>query len=167
MAFLLVFLTNRALWWAIIPGVTLIGLAALIALDQLLPTVGEVAGGALFLGAMGLSFWVIYLTNREHWWAVIPGGVLFTLALVAGLSSVFDGLETGGILFLGLGLTFGLLSVVPTPQGQMKWALIPAAVLSVMGLLVLGAAVSLIGYIWPMALILIGLFLLLRTFVSR
>ena len=38
----------------------------------------------MFLGTIGLSFWVIYLTRRDFWWAVIPGGALMTLALVAG-----------------------------------------------------------------------------------
>jgi len=94
-----------------------------------LPDVPETLGGVLFLAAIGLAFWVIYFTKRELWWAVIPGGAMFTLALVAGLESVFEGAEMGGVFFLGLGLTFVLLYFVPTPQGRMKWALIPAAVL--------------------------------------
>ena len=32
-------------------------------------------GGALFLGSIGLAFWVIYFVRRDFWWAVIPGGV--------------------------------------------------------------------------------------------
>ncbi len=167
LAFLFAFLRDRAHWWAVIPGFTLLGLAALIFVDQFLPQVGDALGGTIFLGGVGLSFWALYVINRQHWWAIIPGGTLFTLALVAGLSSVVDGAVTGGIFFLGLGLTFGLLSVVPTPQGRIKWALIPAAVLCVMGLLIIAAATPLLGYLWPMALILIGLFVIFRTLVSR
>jgi len=165
--FLYVFLTDRANWWAVIPGFVLLSLAVLIVLNQLAPGVGGTWGGALFLGGVGLGFWVIYFVNREHWWAVIPGGVLLTLALVAGLSSMLEGTEVGGVFFLGLGLTFGLLSFLPTPQGRMKWALIPAAVLLVMGLLITAAFASALNYLWPVALILIGLYLIFRTFGFR
>ena len=164
--FLYVFLTDRTHWWAIIPGFGLLGLAALIALDQFWPRVGDVLGGTIFLGGIGLAFWVIYFLNREHWWAVIPGGVMFTVALIAGLDSLFEGAEMGGVLFLGLGLTFGLLSLLPTPQGRMKWALIPAAVLLVMGLLITAASTGILEYLWPAALILVGLYLLFRMFRS-
>ena len=164
--FLYVFLTDRTQWWAIIPGFGLLGLAALIALDQFVPQVGDVLGGTIFLGGIGLAFWVIYFVNREHWWAVIPGGVMFTVALIAGLDSVFEGAEMGGVLFLGLGLTFGLLSLLPTPQGRMKWALIPATVLLVMGLLITAATTGILEYLWPAALILVGLYLLFRMFRS-
>ena len=164
--FLYMFLTNRTQWWAIIPGFALLGLAALIALDEFFPRVGDALGGMIFLGGIGLAFWVIYFLNREHWWAVIPGGVMFTVALITGLDAVFEGAETGGVLFLGLGLTFGLLSLLPTPQGRMRWALIPAAVLLVMGLLITAAATGILEYLWPAALIVVGLYLLFRMFRS-
>lgn len=167
LVFLYMFLTNRTQWWAIIPGFGLLGLAALIALDEFWPQFGEALGGTIFLGGVGLAFWVIYFQKREYWWAVIPGGVMFTVALIAGLDAVFEGAETGGVLFLGLGLTFGLLSLLPTPQGQMRWALIPAAILLVMGLLVTAATTGILQYLWPTALILVGLYLLFRMFRSR
>jgi len=167
LVFLYVFLTNRVHWWALIPGFALLSIAALIALDEFWPQVGDALGGTIVLGGIGLAFWVIYFLNREHWWAVIPGGVMFTVALIAGLDAVFEGAETGGVLFLGLGLTFGLLSLLPTPQGRMRWALIPAAVLLVIGLLITAATTGIFEYLWPAALILVGLYLLYRMFVSR
>lgn len=168
LVFLYVFLTDqRANWWAVIPGFALLGIATLIALDQFWPELGDIVGGALFLGGIGLAFWVIYFINRKHWWAVIPGGVLFTLALVVGLESVFEGAEMGGVFLLGLGLTFGLLSLVPTPRGRMRWALIPAAVLLVIGLLITAATTGILEYLWAIALILVGLYLLFRIFRPR
>lgn len=163
LVFLYVFLTSRANWWAIIPGLVLLSLAAVSVLDQFAPQVGENWGGAIFLGGIGLAFWMIYFVKREHWWAVIPGGVLFTLALVAGLSSVLAGVEVSGVFFLGLGLTFALLAFLPTPEGRMKWPLIPAGVLLVLGLLMAAAATEIINYLWPVALILAGGYLLFRA----
>jgi hypothetical protein len=165
--FVYVFLVNRANWWAVIPGFVLLSLAALMAFDWLAPELGGDWEGALFLGGIGLAFWVVYLASRENWWAVIPGGVLLTLALVVGLSSGLEGVEVGGVFFLGLGLTFGLLSLVRTPEGRMKWALIPAAVLLVMGLLITATATAVLKYVWPAALVLVGLYLIVRTFGFR
>ena len=164
--FLYMFLTNRANWWAIISGFTLLGLAALIALDQFLPRVGDALGGTIFLGGIGLAFWVVYFLNREHWWAVIPGGVMFTVALIAGLDSVFEGAEMSGVLFLGLGLTFGLLYFLPTPYRQMKGAVIPGDVILMVVLLSTARATGVLEYLWAIALILVGLYLLFRMFRS-
>ena len=163
---LYVFLSNRTQWWAVIPAFALLGIGALIAISQLAPGLGA-WGGALFLGALGLAFWVIYLTNREYWWAVIPGGVLITLALVAGLSSVLEGIDVSGVFFLGLAATFGLLSFIRTPEGRLKWALIPAIVMLVMGLAMTAFSASLVKYLWPLALIGGGIYLIVRMARSK
>jgi len=168
LVFLFIFLTApQSNWWAAIPGFVLLGLTGTIALDELAPAVGETWSGSLFLGGIALAFWVIYLVNTDYWWAVIPGGVLLTLAVVAGLSEVMEGVEMGGVFFFGLGLTFGLLAFLPTPEGRLKWALIPAIVLLVMGALVTAAAAQLINYLWPALMILGGLYLLYRVLRSR
>lgn len=161
--FLSVFALNREQWWAVIPGFTLLGLAGLIGFGDRL---GEL-GGALFLGAIGLSFWVIYFLRRDFWWAVIPGGVLFTLAAVAGLSNVLPGLVLGGLFFIGMALTFLAIYLLPNPEGRMTWALIPAGILGAMGILLMLSLGGLINYIWALALIVAGAYLLLRTTVLR
>ena len=169
LAFLFLFLTDyRANLWAAIPGFFLLGLAATISLGQWFPWFGRTWGGALFLGAIGLAFWAIYFANREHWWVIIPGGVFLTLALLAGLSfrPSFRRIGSGWIFFLGLGLTFALLSFLSTSEKRMKWTLIPAAVLLVMGLLTMAIATAAF-YIWPIVLILGGCYLLFRTFRPR
>ena len=165
--FIIEFINQRANWWALIPGCTLLGLAATALVGTLLPAVLAFLGGALFLGSISLAFWLVYGFNREAWWAIIPGGVLATLAVVSlsGLSGF--GIDTGGLFFLGLGLTFALVAVLPNPVGSMKWAWIPAAVLLIMGILISAATSSLINYVWPVALILGGGFLLYRTVFSR
>jgi hypothetical protein len=168
LAFLFVFLSApRTNWWAVIPGFVLLGVAGIVALDQLAPRVGEIWSGSIFLGGIALAFWVIYLFNPEQWWAVIPGGVLLTLAVVSGLSPMLEGIETGGVFFFGLGLTFALLALLPTPEGRLTWSIIPAIVLLIVGALITAAAAELINYIWPALLIVGGLYLLYRTLSSR
>jgi hypothetical protein len=168
LAFLYVFLNNRAQsWWAIIPGFVLCWLAVLLFFDAVLPGVSGTWGGGLFLGAIALSFWIIYVTKREFWWAVIPAGVLSTLAVVALLPDTSGGNLSGGLFFIGLGLTFGLVYLLPTTEGRMKWALIPAGILGVMGLLVIASSASLINYVWPLVLVALGCYILLRNLLSR
>ncbi|MBI5965354.1 MAG: hypothetical protein HY863_17905, partial [Chloroflexi bacterium] len=89
-------------WWSAIPGFTLVGLGALI----LLPESLNDFGGAVFLGGIGLSFWVVYFTSRvERWWALIPAGVMTALAVMIVVAQRFENI--GGAVFLGgIGLSF-------------------------------------------------------------
>jgi hypothetical protein len=166
-AFVVMFVTRREHWWAAIPGFTLLGMGTLMALDRYSTAAIGGWGGSIFLGGISLGFWAVFLRKRENWWAVIPGGVLMTLATVAGLSEVVSGLEIGGIFFLGLALTFSLVYVLPTPEGRMTWAVIPAGILFALGVLILIGAGSVINFVWPVALILVGSYLLYRSLWLR
>ena len=165
--FISLYRQNRANWWALIPGFTLFGVGAQIAIDRLFPQVSDILGGLFILGFAGLGFLVIYLLDRENWWAIIPGGVLLTLGVVSAMDEALPGVGTGGVFFLGLGGTFALVALVPTRSGSMKWAWIPAGILLVMGALILATAENMMAYIGPVALILVGGYLILRTFVRR
>jgi len=159
---------NRAQWWFGFVALLLAGLTLANLLDLLVPAIGNLVGGAIFLGMIGVGFLVAYSRNKSSWWAIIPAGVLATLAVVTGLDNILTGgIDTGGIFFLGLGATFALVAVLPTPHGQMKWAFIPAVVLIIIGLFVIGAATDLLNYIWPVALILAGAVILFRGFIWR
>ena len=122
-------------------------------------------GGSIFLGSIALSFLVVMLLHPEFWWAVIPAGTLFTLAIVAGLPQTFgsSGLETGALFFVGLGITFGVLGILPAGR-KMKWPWIPAVILLIMGGLIALGSESAIKYLFPVALILGGVFFLVRSF---
>ncbi len=110
-------------WWASFPGFTLAALGALI----LLPESLDQFGGALFLGGIALSFWVVYFTSRtERWWALIPAGVLTALAVMIVVAERYE--EYGGAVFLGgIGLSF--FAVYITDRAGRWWALIPGGVL--------------------------------------
>lgn len=161
--FLSVFAQNRENWWALIPGMALIGVALVIASSRLAPAFGEAWGGSIVLGSLAVAFLAIYAVDRRQWWAMIPGGVMATLTVITGLDSLLPGMETGGLFMFGLALTFGFIAILPTPEGQQRWALIPAGILFVVGILITAAAGNLIAIIWPLFLIGAGGFLLLRA----
>lgn len=165
--FLAVYARQTEQWWALIPGFVLLGLGALIGLSAVVPGVGEAWGGALFLGSISLPFWVIYLTRRKEWWALIPAGSLLTLAVVAAVSQLAEGGIAGGVFFLGLAATFGLIYVLPTPEGKMTWAAYPALALLTVGAIVLVASTSLLRFLGPAVLILLGIALAYRALRSR
>ncbi len=145
-------------WWAVIPGSALLGIAATILLSDVLPQ----WSGFWFLAALGVGFLSIYFADRQRWWAIIPGGVLITLAFVAAASDVFPGTETGGLLFLGMGLTFILVAVL----ARLQWGWIPGILLLIFGGLLGTPFGGAMNYIWPAALIAGGL-LLIWTFARH
>jgi hypothetical protein len=89
---------------------------------------------------------------------------MLTLAAVAGVSQATSGLGTGGLFFLGLGATFGLVYLLPTAKGRMKWALIPAAVLLIFGALLAASEAEVLKYVGPAVLVVAGLYLVYRAF---
>lgn len=144
----------RGEWWAIIPGLALVG----IGVGSLLSGVLSNWSGFFFLGALGLSFFAIYWSRREFWWAIIPGGVLVTLAFISLLGDVFRVGDSGGIFFVGLGLTFVLVAVL----ASLQWAWIPGIILLVMGALIGTPFLGSMNLIWPAALIVGGLLLIFQ-----
>lgn len=166
-AFLYVFLTQREKWWAAIPAGWLLGAAATTVWESV--GAGEDdRGGALLLGLGGLGFWAVYARRRENWWAIIPGGVLVTLAVMISLEGVVGGATAGSVLFFGLALTFALLSVLPGTA--MRWPLIPAAGLTVLGVLTAleaTGALELANLVWPVALIAAGGYVIWKALRPR
>lgn len=162
--FLSLYATNRENWWALIPGIIFLAISAMIGLNSFLPGFSDTnLGGTIILGGIALCFLLVYLAERGNWWAIIPAGVMTTIAIVAVLDTNTSSIASGGIFFLGLGITFAFVAVLPTSVGQMRWAWIPAGILGLMGLLILIAAEDLINYMWPSALILAGILLVVRS----
>ncbi len=166
--FLAVFAGDSNQWWAVIPGFTLAGLGVLIGTSSLSPALGDQLGGSIFLGAIALSFWVIYLVRRNFWWAIIPAGTLTTLAVVAGVgASGFLSAYAGSVFFLGLALTFGLVSILPAAGENLRWALYPAGGLLLMAVITLVAVNPLAQYLWPLIIIAAGVIILISSLRFR
>jgi hypothetical protein len=160
-ALLAFYLANRSQWWMLIAGPALVGLGLTILTQTVFKTSGDWSG-AVFLGGIGIGFLLVVVTGTERWWAVIPAGTLLTLALVAVAGSVLSEAETGAIFFFGLAATFGVLALVPLGRGTRQWAFIPAGVLAAIGLVALLSDRA-AGVVWPVVLVAIGLFLLIRA----
>jgi hypothetical protein len=164
--FLSVYFENRINWWSLIPGVSLLACGFATLLRFISPSLSEIVGGSIVLGGIGLSFVLVYLVNRENWWAIIPAGVLVTLAVVSIIDAGHYDVDTGGIFFIGVGLTFILVAILPTPVGQMRWAFIPALIMLVMGTLISSQRQDILLYVWPILIILVGGYLVYRAAVS-
>jgi hypothetical protein len=95
------------------------------------------------------------------------GGAYLHPFRVSNAYSLLSDLGSGGLIFFGLGITFAVLALLPSEQGKMRWAWIPAIALVVIGLLITAAAEEMLLYLGPAALILGGIFILLRAFSSR
>ena len=161
------FVGNRRQWWPIIPGLTLLGLAATVFLS-VQGLVPQAWLATIFLGGIGLGFWIIFILDRAHWWAVIPGGMLWVIAILAVLNQTtqLDNNQQGGLLFIGLGLVFGILYLLRNAQRPLGWAAIPALALTVFGIIAVtaeGASASTmsINRLWPLLAGAVGLGLLL------
>ncbi|MBN1146035.1 MAG: hypothetical protein JXA78_02170, partial [Anaerolineales bacterium] len=122
---------------------------------------------SIVLGGIGLSFVAIYLVERQNWWALIPAGVMLTLAVMVVLGEALPGFDAGGIFFLGLGLTFALIALLPSEEGGLRWAWIPAGIMLLMGVLFVAASENLLVYILPAGLILVGVYLIVRAMGAR
>ena len=144
-------------WWAAFPGFAFLGMA----ISSFLPDSLDGLGGLVFFAVLSIAFWWVYFTDATRWWAIIPAGVLLTLGVVSALDE-FMTFDTGGFLFIGLGLTFALVAILPG-GGQRSWAFIPAVILMIFGALLM-PSFGLAAYVTPALLILLGGFFLFRFF---
>lgn len=164
--FLFFFISSRSNWWAAIPGCVLFSIGVTAALPWVAPGFESRLGGPIVLAGISLGFWLVYLRIPTNWWAIIPAGVMLTLASITLLHSE-NGLASAGVFFIGLGLTFALVALLPGGALRMAWPWIPAGVLLLMGFLFISSASGLAAFVLPVAMILGGLVLILKTIIHR
>jgi len=151
----------------IISGLVLILLGGLFLVNQIIeiPSVGD-----LFLPGLGLIFLIWGIVTRTGG-LLIPGGILTGLGTGFYLMNALplEGNAEPGVFLLSFGGGFvliTLLSAIFTSETHW-WALIPGGILATIGaaLYAGGAALDvleIIGRFWPVALILVGVYVLLR-----
>lgn len=157
--FLAIFVGDRRQRWALIPGLALMGIGGAIFLSEqgLVP---DYAVATIILGAIALAFFIIFVSDRAQWWALIPA-----FSLTGSAAGVF--LEEAGVIsdeavaavIIG-GVSAGFLVIYLIDHKQW-WALIPGGILAVVAFFMLLASTA--EYIWPLAIILLGIVLLRRA----
>src|SRR4030066_1349252 len=89
--FVYLYIKNRENWWALIPGIIIITIAAAIGLNSFLPGFNQSGlSGTIMVGGIAFSFLLVYLAERSNWWAIIPAGVIATIAIVSVMNSNTD-----------------------------------------------------------------------------
>lgn len=140
--FLVVYLHNRTKnWWALIPAGVMLFLSLIVVLSTLVE--GEWIG-SLFLFAIALSFFVVYLNNRTHQWALLVAYIMFVLSLAPAMASFGGDVPAyfGAIFLLAIAIPF---FVVYFRAGEQNWwAFIPAGVMTTLSVL---ATLGIIGWI--------------------
>ncbi|MEN6481746.1 MAG: hypothetical protein ABFD29_06190 [Anaerolineaceae bacterium] len=155
-------MSNQAAWWAILPGGVLASTGLVIIISELFPGISEIIGGLIILGGIGISFWIVYLMNHDFWWAIIPAGVMSSLAVVTVIEALTH-IDGGFVFLFGLAATFALLTILPGLPGDKHWPRIPALVLFILSIVTLATEVSWGNYVWAIILIAAGGFMILRS----
>lgn len=159
LAFLGFYAVNRERWWALIPGVVLLTMGGVIIVARY----GDSdLAGVMTLGGVGLAFVAVLLARPGAWWALIPAGVMFSLAGVTFADEFLGVRDSAAVLFFGLAATFAVLSLVRRGERRMRWALVPAVALGLLGTLAVLGRPDLFNLVWPVGLILGGAFYALR-----
>jgi len=78
--FIVVFLRDRAQWWALIPAYVMLAVGLMVYLIGL-GILGDLTIPAYVLLAIALPFLVTFLRDRSQWWALIPGGITAFIGL--------------------------------------------------------------------------------------
>lgn len=161
LSFFIVYINNRTRQWALLVAYILFVLSVAPAMASF---GGDVPAyfGSIFLLAVGIPFFVVYLRSGEgNWWAIIPAGVMTTLAIIAtlGIAGWIRDTQTGGIsnaiLMGGLAATFAVIWL----RHAKPWAKVVTIALAALAI----ASIFFASYseiFWPVAFILLGAYLL-------
>ena len=112
------------------------------------PLLLAVSSGAGIMLMLALPFFVVYFVSKKSWWALIPAGVLTSLAVMIALPVLVPDKQNthiglySGVMFLGLAATFAILWL-RRKTDPTDWAKYPAA-----GLFVLSILAFILGDAW-------------------
>jgi hypothetical protein len=159
LAFLVVYLTDRARTWALLVAY----IFGVISLAPMLAAIGDTAGyfGSVLMFAIALPFFIVYFRSPDNWWAIIPAGALSTVGVVVALAIagvINDSTSAGYVnafLMAGLAATFAVLWL----RHHRDWARIVTVILAILSV----ASVFFFGYyemFWPVVFIVGGIYLL-------
>jgi hypothetical protein len=159
-----VYLTDRSDWGLLIPAYVMWAIAGLIALIEL-EILRDEAIATYVMAVIALPFLVVFLRDREQWWALIPAYVMIVIGVMIGLIGlgVLNDLLVPAYVMFAIAIPFFVVYARDTTNW---WALIPGGIMGVMGLAFLIAETA-VEYVGPVVLILAGVWILVRQFVRR
>ena len=167
LSFLVVYLNNRTRTWALL-------VAYILGVLSIAPAMASGGGdtaayfGSVFLFAVALPFFIVYFRDEKNWWAVIPAGVMTTLAVIAGaaiagwIQDGNEGVFANAFLMGGIAATFAVVWL----RHDKPWAKVVTIVLAALGV----ASIFFASYteiFWPVAIILVGVYLLYTAMRPR
>ena len=159
-----VYAMDRSEKWMLIISYAMLAVAGLIALLTL-GVLQDAFVATYVLWAIALPFFIGYLFNRENWGLLIPAYVLLAIGLMVPLIElgVLNDAIIATYVMFAIAIPFFVVYIRNTRNW---WALIPAGILSIIGLGFLIAEAS-VEYIFAAALIVAGLLIVVRQFTKK
>ena len=156
-----VYLTDRSEWALLIPAYVMWAIALLVALTEL-NVLRDESVATFVLAVIALPFLAVFLRDRAQWWLLIPAYALLAIGVMVGLigAGILDDLLVPAYVMFAIAIPF---LVVYARDRKLWWSLIPGGIMAVIGLSFLLAEAA-IEYVAAAALILVGVWLLVRQF---
>ena len=98
--FLVVYLRNRAQWWALIPAYVLLSIAVMIPLEEL-GVLNDFLVPAYVMFVIAIPFFIVYFRNPKQWWPLIPGGIMAAIGLSFLLAEAFQYVFPALVILVG------------------------------------------------------------------
>jgi hypothetical protein len=158
------YLSDRSDGWLLLTAYILLVIAGLIALIALNLLADELVAVYVLL-SIALPFLGVFLRDRSQWWALIPAYVLLAVALMNWLmeAGILSDLLVPGYVMFAIAIPF---FVVYGRNTKHWWALIPAGILSIIGIVFFISEAAL-QYIGAVLLVITGLWILVRVFTRK
>ncbi len=134
--------------------------------------VGQYVGdaGRFVLLAIGLAVLVLHVANRDPG-TLIGGGIVTGLGAGVLAASYLEGDQAGAAVLFGLGAGFIFVWLIGTFEHREEtrvWPLVPGTILIVIGAGLLAQAdPKLVGLVWPVALIALGVIVIVAGLMRR
>lgn len=156
-----------------VSGLILVALGLVTLAAQFVPFHLSESLGLLVVPALGALFLVWGILTRNGG-LMIPGGILSGVGwgayAIEGPFAIWQGDSEGGVFLIFLGLGFGLITLATAVFADKThwWPLIPGSIIAFVGVSILfgGALLTVltwVGKLWPLALILLGISILLNA----
>ncbi len=162
--FLVAFLFNRTNWGLLIPFYVLLVIGVMVSLLELGVLVDSYVATFVLL-AIAFPFLVAFLLNRTNWGLLIPFYVLLVIGIMVPLLElgVLNDTLIATYVLLAIAIPFFIVYIRNTKNW---WALIPGGILAVIGIAFLIAETA-VEYIFPAALIVGGILIVVRQFTKK